>query len=142
MKTRTVAFVILTFVAAQTLVFAAKSETTKTKPVLEKGMDGPTIIQCYGKPNEIQPIKNSDTSAEKWIYRRKVAQTVLQTANTQTSIPAFVGFNASGPVIDQIAVPDYRLKYIEAYQVTALLMIDGKLHVGRQWVEQEEKFAN
>jgi hypothetical protein len=142
MKTRSLTLVVLTLFAAQTLVFAANTDTAKTKPILEKGMEGPAIIQAYGKPSEIQPMKNPDTNAEKWIYRRKVAQTVLQTANTQTTIPAFVGFNASGPVIDQIAVPDYRLKYIEAYQVTALLMIDGKLQLGRQWIEEEEKFAN
>jgi hypothetical protein len=45
-------------------------------------------------------------------------------------------------MLGQVVVPEYRLKYVVGYQVTALLMIDGRLQLGRQWYEREEKFAD
>jgi hypothetical protein len=120
----------------------AAIESTKTKPVLEKGMDAATIIQLVGKPDEISRLQSGEANAETWIYRRKINQTIHQTANTQAFIPAMVGFQASGPVIGKALVPEYRLKYVRDYQVTALLMVDGKLQLGRQWLAQDEQFAD
>jgi hypothetical protein len=121
---------------------AADSRSERTKPVLEKGMPGTTIIQLVGKPDEINPIQSEGTHSETWIYRRKLDETVKQTANTQAYIPAMVGFDAGGVVIGRALVPEYRLKYIRHYQVTALLMVDGKLQLGRQWVAPDEQFAD
>lgn len=133
---------LLVFVAAVAGASAAAPQPAKAKPVLDKGMDAATIIQLVGQPDEITPIKTDGGKAETWIYRRKIGQTVYQTANTQAFIPAMVGFQASGPVIGKALVPEYRLKYLRAYQVTALLMVDGKLQLGRQWVAQDEQFAD
>ncbi len=116
--------------------------SAKEKPVLEKGMPAAMIIQLVGQPDEISPLKSGEGKAETWIYRRKVGQTVHQTANTETTIPALTGFTASGPTIGSAIVPDYRLKYVCAYQVTALLMVDGRLQLGRQWFARDEQFAN
>jgi len=139
---KTTLLALLVFVASAVGVCAATEQPAKSKPVLDKGMDAATILQLAGKPDEVRPIKSNETKAETWIYRRKLGQTVFQTANTQAYIPAMVGFNAGGPVIGQALVPDYRLKYARAYQMTALLMVDGKLHLAKQWVTQEEEFAD
>jgi len=112
------------------------------KPVLGKGMAAAEIVRLIGRPDEIKPMKAEGVTAEQWIYRRKVDQTVYQTANTQNAIPALVGFDGGGAVIGTAIVPSYRLKYAEQFQVTALLLIDGKLHLGRQWLEQTESFAD
>lgn len=135
MKTR---LPLLLAVFALTAGFAAAKE----KPVLEKGMPAAMIVQLVGQPDEITPLKSEEGQAETWIYRRKVGQTVHQTANTEASIPALTGFTASGPTIGRAIVPDYRLKYVCAYQVTALLMVDGRLQLGRQWFSRDEQFAN
>jgi hypothetical protein len=133
---------LLVFVAMAAGAGADSTPATKAKPVLDKGMDAATIIQLVGQPDEITPLKTADGKAETWIYRRKTGQTVVQTANTQTTIPAMVGFQASGVLIGRAIVPQYRLKYIRDYQITALLMVDGKLQLGRQWAAQDEQFAD
>jgi hypothetical protein len=135
MKTRLAVIIALAALVTST-TFA------KEKPVLEKGMPAEVILQLVGKPDEISPLKSGESQAETWIYRRKIGQTVHQTANTQKTIPAMTGFTASGPTIGQAIVPDYRLKYVRAYQVTALLMVDGRLQLGRQWVARDEQFAD
>jgi hypothetical protein len=136
--------IVACFVFAMTagIALAAGEPTKQAKPVLQKGMDAASILRLVGKPDEISPLKSDTTAAETWIYRRKVGQTIQQTANTQAFIPAMVGFDAGGPVIGKAVVPQYRLKYIREYQVTALLMVDGKLQLGRQWVTQDEQFAD
>ncbi len=131
----------LAFFTASVAALAA-DHSGAAQPVLEKGMDGSAIQQLVGQPAEIQPIGGSDVKAEKWIYRRKVNEGTYQTANTQAYIPALVGVQASGDVIGKALVPEYRLKYVKVYQVTALLIIDGKLERGRQWTEREESFAD
>ncbi|MDI1251023.1 MAG: hypothetical protein PSV13_19330 [Lacunisphaera sp.] len=112
------------------------------KPVLGKGMAAAEIVRLIGRPDEIKPMKAEGVTAEQWIYRCKVDQTVYQTANTQSTIPALTGIDGGGVVIGTAIVPSYRLKYAEQFQVTALLLIDGKLHLGRQWFEQTESFAD
>jgi hypothetical protein len=141
MKTRCLACFIL-FVAAAVGVWAAPAKAAQAKPVLDKGMESALIVRLVGEPDEISPLKADEGKAETWIYRRKIGQTIHQTANTQAYIPAMVGFDAGGVIIGQALVPQYRLKYVRAYQVTALLMVDGKLQLGRQWVTQDEQFAD
>ena len=145
MKTRVLfcaAAAALMFIAAPVLRSGETAASAKGKPVLEKGMEAAAIIKIAGQPDEVHPMKSEGVKAEKWIYRRKVDQTVFQTANTQAFIPALVGFDAGGMVIGRAVVPEYRLKYAELHQVTALLIVDGKLHLGRQWFEQTEQFAD
>ena len=128
--------------AAPVLRAAGPGAPAQAKPVLEKNMAAAEIVRLIGQPDEIQPMKAEGVKAEKWTYRRRVNQTVFQTANTQTTIPAMVGVDGGGMVIGQAVVPDYRLKYAEIHQVTVLLLIDGRLHLGRQWFERTESFAD
>jgi hypothetical protein len=121
----------------------ARAEPAATKPALEKGMTAEAILQLAGKPAEVVALKTADGKAEKWIYRRKVGQTVKQSADNQAFETRMIGFGGTGGVqIGPVAVPDYRIKYVVGYQVTALLMVDGKLQLGRQWYEREEKYAD
>ena len=131
----------LAFLLAFTAAVAAE-KTTAGQPVLEKGMPGTAIRQLVGKPDEIRDLNSPDVKAEKWIYRRKLTEGTYQTANMQTTIPAMVWGGDSGMKQGEAIVPDYRLKFYRVYQVTALLMVDGKLERGRQWTEREESFAN
>lgn len=122
---------------------SAASSSAREKPVLEKGMDAEAVLKSYGRPAEIQPIKNADAKAEKWIYRRKAREYTTQTASGVTMIPAFIGNTGTGtPIIAETPIIDFKIKFITVYQITALLMIDGRLTLGKQWLEQEEKFTN
>ena len=129
------------FLFAFTAVLAAET-TAAAKPVLAKGMEGTAIRQLIGQPDEIRGLNSPDVKAEKWIYRRKVTEGTYQTANMQTTIPAMVWGSERGMKQGEAIVPDYRLKFYRVYQVTALLIVDGKLEHGRQWTEREETFAN
>lgn len=146
MKTRSLipaALTVLALCALPALRLAAADATPTGKPVLELGMDGATVIQLYGRPAEIQPMKNTDGKAEKWIYRRKAREYTTQTASGVTMIPAFIGNTGTGsPMIADTPILDFKVKFVTVYQVTALLMVEGKLTVGKQWLEQEEKFTN
>jgi len=131
----------LAFLYAFTAVLAAETAPAM-KPALAKGMEGTVIRQLIGQPDEIRDLKSPEVKAEKWIYRRKVTEGTYQTANMQTTIPAMVWGGDSGMKLGEAIVPDYRLKFYRVYQVTALLMVEGKLEHGRQWTEREESFAN
>jgi len=122
---------------------ATKDTATKGKPVLEKGMAGDLILKNFGQPYEIKPMEvpDKDTKAERWIYRRKVKETSVQTASGQTKIPAYAGASAGGTQsFTEIVVPEFRPKLVIIYQVTELLMINGKLELAKQWMGQEEKY--
>lgn len=133
----------LTFLIVLAAALVARAEPAATKPALEKGMTAEAILKVAGKPAEVVPLKTAEGKAEKWIYRRKIGQTVKQSADTQSFETRMIGFGGTGGVqLGPVAVPDYRIKYVVSYQVTALLMVDGKLQLGRQWAEREEKYAD
>src|SRR5262245_16013896 len=100
---KTSPFALFAFLATAVAAFA--TSPAHAKPVLGKGMDAATIIHLVGQPDEISPLKSPEGKAETWIYRRKAAETIQQTANTQAFIPAMVGFQASGLVIGKALVP-------------------------------------
>jgi len=116
------------------------SQGKAAKPGLEKGMSAETIVRLIGKPQEITPLTLSESKAEKWIYRRRLSERTVQEAATTHTIPAYLGFSASGPSIGTSVELDFRLKHITTYQVTSLLMIDGKLFLAKQWQEQSQSF--
>jgi hypothetical protein len=122
---------------------APKDTVTKAKPVLEKGMAGDLILKNFGQPYEIKPMETPDkeTKAERWIYRRKVKETSVQTASGQSTIPAYAGAGPGGTQsFTEVVVPEFRPKLVIIYQVTELLMINGKLELAKQWMGQEEKY--
>jgi hypothetical protein len=113
------------------------------KIVLQKGMSAETIMQHYGQPYEVTPIAAEPVKAEKWTYRRMSDSRIVQTANTERRVQSFIGLNNGGKsTIGDVIIPDYRLKLLRTYQVTNLLLIDGKLELGRQWQERSEQFAD
>ncbi len=118
------------------------SATPSTQPVLEKGMNADAIRKIFGKPDDITPLKATDLKAEKWTYRRILKQSIIQTADTQKMVNTFGGFGEGGTKMVDAIEPDYRLKYVKIYQVTSLLMVDGKLTLGKQWVERNEAYAD
>ena len=122
---------------------AAKDAAPKAKLVLEKGMDGEIILKHFGQPYEIKPMEapDKDTKVERWIYRRKVKETTIQTASGQTTIPAYAGAGPGGTQsFTEVVVPEFRPKLVVIYQVTELLMINGKLELAKQWMGQDEKY--
>lgn len=141
MKTRSPVLFATAAFAVLALALSAPA-VAKEKPVLNRGTPGETIIELVGRPDEITKIKSDEFKAETWIYRRRLEHTVYQTANQQAFIPAMVGFDSGGMIMGKALVPDYKLKYAAAYQVTALLMINDQLHLARQWVAKTEDYAN
>ncbi len=122
---------------------AAEPKPARSLPPLAQFMEGSFILQTYGKPNEIRPMKQPDNrlKVEQWIYRRRAKENTVQTASNQTTIPAFIGNSGTGtPMIVDIPIPEYRLKHVVIYQVTALLMINDQLSNGTQWMEMDESY--
>jgi hypothetical protein len=105
-------------------------------------MSGDLIVQLIGKPASVAPLKTAEGNAETWTYRRLVDTQVYQSADAQTTIPTFMGFTADGPMIADSVIPVYRLKHQKLYQVTSLLMFDGKLVVAKQWRERSESYVD
>ena len=137
--------VILSILAALTLAgtaAAAGAKPTRTLPPLEQFMEASFILKTYGKPSEVRPMKQPDNriKVEQWIYRRRAKETTVQTASNQTTVPAYIGTNGSGVNIVDVIIPEYRLKHIVIYQVTALLMVNDQLSYGTQWLEKDESY--
>ncbi len=110
--------------------------------MLDKGMSAETIIQLIGRPLEIAPLVHDEVVAEKWTYRRLVDERTVQEAATDYTIPAFIGFSASGPEIGTATQLGFHLKHVKTYQVTSLLMVDGKLVLAKQWREENQTYVN
>jgi len=112
--------------------------------VIEKGMDADAILAALGKPFEVKPIQSDDKAvhAENWIYRRKLKETSEQVPDSQGTVPAYVGTDASGVHIADVPIVTYRNKHITTYQVTALLMINGKLELARQWLDEDSFYVD
>jgi len=122
---------------------ATAEEAKATKPPLEKGMTAETIVALVGKPLEVRPIDSPSGKAEVWTYRRLAKRQVTQSAVTQSMVPTYTGinmFNTSGNgFVPQL---EFHLEHIDIYQVTALLLFDGKLVSARQWLEQSRRFES
>lgn len=110
------------------------------KPVIHKGMTAAEILRLIGKPEQVKPIVVGDVKGESWIYRRVAKRTMNQTAATMETVPTFGGLGIQGDGIVDIQVPSQRLENITIYQMTALLIFDGKLVATKQWFEQERHF--
>jgi hypothetical protein len=49
---------------------------------------------------------------------------------------------ADGPMIADTVIPVYRMKHRRTYQVTSLLLFDGKLVLAKQWREADESYVD
>jgi hypothetical protein len=127
----------------------ATRETEKADPAkpakkkqIEKGMTTGEILAIAGKPAEIKPMEAPDpsTKVEQWIYRRKLKENSVPVATGQHTVQTFGGMAVGGGVnIVETPVIDYSQKIVTVYQVTALLMVNGKLEIAKQWAEQDDK---
>lgn len=108
-------------------------------PVLEKGMTAEQIERIAGKPAEIRPLKAPEGKAESWIYRRVVDRQTRQIAATVRDVSTF-----NGEAVGLGSAPEleFRLEHTTVYQVTALLMFDGKLVLAKQWREKDVRYDN
>jgi len=112
---------------------ADASASPSAKPMLEKGMTAEQVERIAGKPAEIKPLASSDGKAETWTYRRVIDRQTRQVAATTEFVSTFKGANFGQ---DETQVPVYHLEHTTIYQVTALLMFDGKLVLAKQWREK------
>jgi hypothetical protein len=146
MKLRLIALLCLLSNAA----FAADPATTPDAPdaaakkkVIEQGMTGDEIAQLFGRPVEIKPMKMDDPAAkaEQWIYRRKLKETTSSSAIAPNAMPT-VSLSDANNAAYQIHVPvaQYRIQRITTYQLTALLMVNGRLAAAKQWTERTEDY--
>lgn len=114
------------------------SKSSGAKTALAKGMTAEQVQAIVGKPNEIRPIKNSKAKAETWVYRRLIEQRTEQTATGVEIRPAFVGLGVQGD--GTVTVPATRLERITTYQITWVLMIDGRMEMAKQTREVARSF--
>jgi hypothetical protein len=118
-----------------------KKPAPSAKGELEKGMTGDQVVALIGKPATVEKIKDSDAKAEKWTYRRAVAHHVQQEATTVINEDAFIGTaGGNNNTLGTRPVIQYGLKHTDTYRVTALLMVDNKLVLARQWNEQRVSY--
>jgi len=129
--------------AADATPQAAASDPAAKKKVIEKGMTGDEIAGLFGRPAEIKPMKQDDPTvqAEQWIYRRKLKETTASSAAAPNSTPSFSMSDANNAAY-QVHVPttQYRIQRTTVYQLTALLMVNGRLEAAKQWTEQTEAY--
>ena len=122
---------------------APTSKPVKTPagwPVLKKGMPAADVLRLIGKPDSVQPMETKEGKAEVWVYRR-LAKTVRQQSATGTaSIPAFTGMGVGNDATGMTNMLTYKMEEISIYQVSSLLMFDGKLAAASQKVERESRF--
>ena len=117
------------------------AKPAKKRPI-EKGMTAEELLATAGKPAEIKPMTAPDpaTKVEQWIYRRKLRENSVPVATGQHTVQTFGGMGVGGGTnIVETPVIDYSQKIVTIYQVTALLMVNGKLEIAKQWAEQEDK---
>jgi hypothetical protein len=120
---------------------ATEAKEPAKKKMIEKGMNTDEITKLFGQPKEIKPMESPDpaTKVEQWIYRRKLKEVATQEATGQHMVPTFGGINPGGqPIMVDVPQIEYRPKIVVIYQVTALLMVNGRLEIAKQWTEQED----
>lgn len=110
------------------------------KRALQKGMTADEIVALIGKPDKIEPMKTAEGKAEAWTYRRKIDTMVTQVPTHTIDITAFNGMPSAGSLSGTVQTPTlaYSMETTTTYQVTSLLIYDGKLVVAKQWREREK----
>jgi hypothetical protein len=95
-------------------------------------MTAEEVQRLVGKPVEIKPIEAPEGKAETWIYRRQIGR-----QTTQETVPGNVGsFMLVEGTLSTPPPLEYRTKTTKSYQVTSLLMFEGKLIKAKQSVSQ------
>jgi hypothetical protein len=118
---------------------AAPSAGKGALPVLKVGSTADEIVQLVGKPLDVTAKPSPEGKAEVWTYRRVVDQQTDQVASGVNNVQAYnpvPGMTGSSPEIQ------YRLVHYTIYQVTSLLMFNGKLITAKQWLEKVANYDN
>jgi hypothetical protein len=115
--------------------------TNTKKKALEKGMSAEDVIAMIGKPDRVEPMKTEQGKAEIWTYRRKTDLMVTQVPTHTVDITTFNGRAYDGAGTVQTPQLAYGTETTTTYQVTSLLMFDGKLVVAKQWREREKTLS-
>ncbi|ATC65076.1 hypothetical protein CMV30_14540 [Nibricoccus aquaticus] len=120
---------------------ADSSPAASSNRTLNPGMSAEAIVKQIGRPLGITPIKVAEGQAEIWIYHRQLARETRHTSTSTQAVPAFVGVGGTGgAVIGTTSTAVYSIENITTYQVTSLLMFEGKLRVAKQSQEQTRSF--
>ncbi len=123
---------------------AAETKPAPRKLVLAKGVAAEAILKAYGQPFKILPVTTPDPTvkAERWIYRRKLAENVWQeVVNDRTETYTLSRVGATGAdVADTIRIsnPIMATKRSVTYQITNLLIVNGRLEMAKQSKVEEE----
>lgn len=120
--------------------FAMSAAPAAARPALEKGMTAAEVTALVGQPAEVRALSSADGKAEIWVYRRLVSACERQAATATRLIPAFGGpaMPDGGIVLVNDCV--YQQEYTKTWQVTSLLMVDGRLELGRQRIERSVSY--
>ncbi len=107
-------------------------------PVLKVGATAEEIVALVGKPLSVTVMPSAEGKAETWIYRRVLDQQTSQVAEASRGAP--VVEPAHGIVSAGIEMPEteYHTVYITTYQVTSLLMFNGRLAASKQRIEKTQ----
>lgn len=116
--------------AAASVPTSESSPNKTARPVLKTGMDAAAIRRLIGAPDEITPMETPEGKAETWNYRRVLDRQTRQVAATATNVPAFSGLPRDMGTEVQLG---YRTERTTIYQVSSLLMVEGKLILAKQW---------
>lgn len=125
---------------------SAEAKAANKQPALEKGTAAADILKRFGQPAEVVPMTSPDPAAhaERWIYRRKADEKIRQDHVSDTrEVHQFTSYTANGtPTVKTVVIstPVYKTKVVTTYQVTALLMVNSKLELAKQWKEEREEF--
>lgn len=116
-------------------------EEKLARPMLEQGMSAEEIVKAIGRPNAVQPMRKSEGRAEVWVYRRVIDRTSMQVQTGVREVPAFVG-PSSGTSMGMVTEPVWGMEHRTVYQLTRLLLFDGKLVSWTQTREVTSTFDN
>lgn len=115
------------------------------KRSLHHGMTAEEVIAMIGKPNKVAPMKDGDGKAEIWTYRRQTGTKTMQVPSRElnegySSRPSAATDGHALAYIDRPSM-SYALETTTTYQVTSLLLYEGKLVTAKQWSEQEKSLS-
>jgi hypothetical protein len=112
-----------------------KAKEKKEKKPLAKGMTAEEVMQIVGKPAEVKAVESPEGNGEMWLYRRVAKRDTTQVATSVIDVPVFspMSPNLEGTMKEVV----YSTQNVTYYQVTALLMVEGKLVYAKQWVEKD-----
>lgn len=123
---------------------AEAAKPAAKKLVLAKGVPAEAIIEAYGQPVKILPVETPDPTikAERWLYRRKTGEHVSQEIMSErTEVYNLTRTGASGADaadIIKVSTPIMGNKRITTYQITSLLIVNGRLELATQSTADEE----